>query len=84
MKLENSIIEAIIEEVSLIKGEHPNLEKWMTLPFEKWQDWESFDFLQLVVGLEERYEVKFHSSAIEKFSSVADISEAIRSQMKDQ
>lgn len=78
MKLENSIIEAVMEELVLIKGDHPNIEKWMVLPFDKWEDWESFDFLQLVVGLEERYEMKFHSKTIEAFASIADITEAIR------
>jgi acyl carrier protein len=74
----------ILAEIAQIIREvvdQPDLQVSMQTTAENVADWDSFNHINIVVAVEERFSVQFHTAEIEELKSVSDLVDLVWKKM---
>ena len=74
----------ILSEIAQIIREvvdQPDLQISMQTTAENVEEWDSFNHINIVVAVEARFGVKFHTAEIEELKNVSDLVDLVRQKM---
>ena len=74
----------ILSEIALIVRDvvdRPDLQISMQTTAENVKEWDSFNHINIVVAVEARFGVKFHTAEIEELKNVSDLVDLVRQKM---